>query len=653
MLRGWMEHPDSPERVKFNPAVFQDAAKTTKMDQFNHAANWVFSKLFDFPIKTLTRSPVFREEFYRRVAELADQLDPTEANRLLKSIEDTAGANGFSGKIGEFLGGNKQLDKVIEQAKNANGTLNLDDVFGYAKGHALDTVHQVLFDTAKRTNVEQTLRMVAPFAMAWREILTSWGQTLMKNPGFLRRVQMGVEGARGAGFFYTDPTTGREVFAYPGSDWLVKTLTGGAVGGALSHVPVVGQYLGAAGAGLVGDPLRGDVQGLNLVSGSILPGLGPVVQYPLAEILKNRPEADFARGLLMPYGTPSGEDTPIGGDLAAYFGPSWAKKIISAITTDPDSASTFGNTYAQVVNQLASSGHYGVSLPDRQRMLDDAKNKARVLTVLRGFGQFVLPASPSYAPEVATKQGDVLMTALSKDAAAMQAADYDHWVQNFISTYGEGPFAAVQSKTRSQQGGLDASTEFGNWERDHQHAMSTYKDVAAYFGDIGSDFDFEVYNRQVQSGQRKKLSGDEIRNASESTLARWKYAQARQSLGEKPTSEQLDWLRKVKDLLIQQYPGFGIEPSTQVADLSTKLNQLHDAVKDPSLKGDVQTAAATYLALRDQALAAAKARGNSSIGGERDADLRAWLAGAGQAIVNKYPSFARLFDGVLSSEVDQ
>lgn len=657
LMREWTSDPESPERVKWNRRVSDHPDANTIKRQWDRASGTIMSKLFDTPLQKLTRSPLFREQFYQRVAELAPRMAPEEANRLLGMIRANASDQGFAGRVADFLGGDDKLDRVVAAAGKANGDLTVNDVFTYAKGHAIDAVHDVLFDASQKTNLEQTLRSFVPFTLAWREVLSSWVKLLARNPGAIRRVQTAVQGARGAGFFSTDPVSGDERFSIPGSDWLVHQLAGGTVGSALSHVPGVGQYLGAAGAGLGGDvSLGGNVKDLNIVSGSFLPGLGPLVQFPAAHILGNVPQADFVRGLLMPYGTPTDENTPALGEAGAYFLPGWAQKVLSAVSTSPDSASSYGNTYAQVVQNLASSGKYGTGMDDRRQMLDDAKNYAKVLTVLRGLGQFTAPASPSYDMKVATKEGDVLMGQLASDFHTMQSEDYDTAVQRFLDTYGEGPFVAAVSKTKSVNGGLDASSEFGRWERDHGATMGSYPAVAGFFAPVGSDFDFEVWNRQMSSGQRKKLSGDELVNAAQATLAEWKYRQAQAMLGDHPNVAQLNWLTEVKAKLQDQYPGYGVAPGNPI-DFSTKIQQLTKAQSDPALKGDVQTALATYLYFRNQALASAQQRAggreSATLSSDKNADLRAWLAGAANQILAKYPSFARMFDGVLASEVNQ
>lgn len=690
MMRDWSNHSEAPERVKWNKTVMDRPDANTIKKQWDHASSMLMGGLFDTPLKTLTRSPLYRNEFFDRVAELGSKMSPEAASGFLSDIRANADAQGMVGKVAEWLGGNDRLDNVISSLGQSSGDLTKDDVFQYAHSHALDVVKSALFDHGRMTNIEQTLRSMVPFVGAWRQVLGRWVRLISQNPGIVRRFQTIVQGARGAGFFFTDPVSGEERFNFPGSDWLAHTLTGGGLataatavasqtlGGVASHLPVVGPAiqqgvsdvvnpvikalpvvgagLGGVGPGVGGMSLGGNVKDLSIISGSFLPGFGPLIQMPAAHILGNVPQADFIRGLLMPYGVPTDENSPLG-EPGAYLLPGWAQKISSAITSDPDSASSFGNTYLQVVQNLASSGKYGTGMDDRRQMLDDAKNYARVLTVLRGLGQFVSPASPSYDPKVATSaQSDVLMSKLAADFHTMESQDYDTAVQKFLDTYGEGPFIAAISKTKSVKGGLDASTEFGNWERDHGGTIGSYPDVAGYFAPVGSDFDFEVYNRQLASGERKKLTGDELVNAAQATLAEWKYRQAQAMLGDHPNVAQLNWLTDVKAQLQKQYPGYGVAPGN-ATDFSVKIQQLTKASTDPGLKGDVQTALATYLWFRNQALASAQQRagGKESAGitSDKNADLRAWLAGAANKIVAKYPDFARMYDNVLSNEVNQ
>jgi hypothetical protein len=114
-------------------------------------------------------------------------------------------------------------------------------------------------------------------------------------------------------------------------------------------------------------------------------------------------------------------------------------------------------------------------------------------------------------------------------------------------------------------------------------------------------------------------------------------------------------LSQVKNQLQDQYPGYAVQPGNPT-DFAVKVEQLQKASTDPGLKGDIQTALATYLSYRTQALqeAANRAGGRetATLGANQNADLRAWLAGVANVIVTKWPTFARMYDNVLSSEVN-
>jgi hypothetical protein len=71
------------------------------------------------------------------------------------------------------------------------------------------------------------------------------------------------------------------MYAYPGGQMLTGLLTG---------VPV---------------KVEGQAQGLNTITGAatgILPGVGPVVQWPVSAFLPDSPTFDDVRDMVIPYG---------------------------------------------------------------------------------------------------------------------------------------------------------------------------------------------------------------------------------------------------------------------------------------------------------------------------------------------------------------
>jgi hypothetical protein len=183
--------------------------------------------------------------------------------------------------------------------------------------------------------------------------------------------------------------------------------------------------------------------------------------------------------------------------------------------------------------------------------------------------------------------------------------------------------------------------------------MKTYPNVGGYFGPTGPDFDYSVYNAQLASGERMKLSEDELINQTQSTIARMKYYQAKDMVGPHPNAAQSEALRAYKDQLQKQYPGWAYQPSLSLGDFSNKVAQLEDASKSKSMdSNDIAQGVRQYLAVRDAALQIVKNNGGVSLAGDKNINLRAAVAGYATQVIRDHPGFARVYDQLLSQEVE-
>jgi hypothetical protein len=626
LISDWAAHPDSPDAVKY---AERRALSSDHQNWLDNATSTLVSKLFDFPVSQMTRSPAFRHAYYESMADMAHALSPEEANQLIKNLGADAESKGSS--VADFLGGNQLRDRVIDNAGKAAGTMTLNDLDFHARGQALDNVMSLLYDASRRSNMGDAMRTVFPFGQAFAEVLGGWGRVIASNPETVRQAQLVVDGARDSGFFYTDPTSGKEYFNIPGANWIVKRITGQDVN------------------------VAAPVSGLSIVGG-FLPTLGPVAQIPASLIFQHQPPPDWMAQMVLPYGAPpQDENSPTGGlgDLLTNsLAPSWLKTATSLLSS-PDSSSVYANNVASVLKQLSASGRYSNDDAGRAQMKADAEQKARTLTILQTVGKFISPSSPTFDWKANTKQGDMLVSALAKDYHTMQSEDYASATSQFINTYGEAPFAYVMSKTKAVNGGLDASKAFGNWEQDHSSFMKTYPNVGGYFGPTGPDFDYSVYNAQLASGERMKLSEDEMINQTQSTIARMKYYQAKDMVGPHPNAAQSEALRTYKDQLQKQYPGWAYQPSLSLGDFSNKIAQLETASKSKSMdNNDIAQGVRQYLAVRDAALQIVKSNGGVSLAGDKNANLRAAVAGYATQVIRDHPGFARVYDQLLSQEVE-
>jgi hypothetical protein len=361
---------------------------------------------------------------------------------------------------------------------------------------------------------------------------------------------------------------------------------------------------------------------------------------------------------------------------------------MSALFDSPDSATVYGNTYMETYQALATSTDYDLKTPiGRDQLAQDTVWKAKFLTVMRGLGQFLGPSRPTNKmsvkinPDAAQKlaqgyvssdgrvikgktekeiqeigvfDGDIFVNVLSMELRKMQLEDYDSAIPRFLDIYGDQVFVYLSGKTKAVYGGLQASKQFGDFERQNKDLFRKYKGVAGYFVEGGTDLDWQVYTRQLATGQRERLSPDETLAAAQKYVAYSQYRQVQDLVGPYPNAEQKEYLATFREYLGEQYPGF----TSAVYDpnkMKNDIKQLQDAVKDPNLADNqIAVAARLYLQTRDAVMAEAANRGLTSIDRSKNtSDLRGYLREYAITLKEQYPDFARLYDRLLLQEVDE
>jgi hypothetical protein len=425
----------------------------------------------------------------------------------------------------------------------------------------------------------------------------------------------------GEGFFYKDPTTGEYNFNFPGSGWMAEHLTG------------------------VNAPLQAPVKRLSIGLG-IIPGVGPVGQFAAAQIIPDTPQFDEIAKFVMPYGRKEG--FPIA--------PTWLTRAKDAIEGNTVNMETvFANTYVETLRALTVSGEYDLANPEeKEKLYADARNKARILAGMRVLGQFIGPTSPTAEFKVTSKQGDIYGTTLVKEFYKLQADNYDTAVTRFLDIYGDDALLYISSKTESLVGGLEPTEAFGDWERGNEDLFKKYPDVAGFMAPGGTDFDFQVWNRQVTTGKRRRLTDRELVAQAEYKVGAAKYRELKSQLGESPSEEQRNWLRGWKNELYKEYPGFLQNSKFDPNALPRKLQQMDSMVADPALSdNDAAQALKQYLSYRNQAVQQAEVAGYKSLSSDAAQPLRDWLSSIAVALIKETPEFARIFERELSYEVDQ
>lgn len=642
----------------------------------------LFGELYPKREAFLARSPAFRQFYYSQIGRMIDELDETGLLELRARLADVAKkTKGFDPKnplkttkdierfLGQYIGDyevSKSILRKIANPKSGRGKLTFEELNAYAKGFALDEVKRTFFDAAQKSNFADILRIVAPFGSAWADVVSRWSRLLSSEPEALKRIGMSVQGFRdadpdadGKGFFWKDPVTGEYMFNYPFNKQIgplvsylggMGALAGGVFGGAKGIVAggAAGLAGGAIAQGLYGVPgteLVAPAKSLNM-SLNIIPGLGPFVQLSASKILGQMPQADDIMKIITPYGEPS---VPSFGPIPI---PSWAQKITAALS-DPENNRLLGDMTIETMRVLQLQGGYDLTKPeDVQRLEADAIDRARILIMLRGIGQFVGPTRPDVEFKVETYEGDKYTAELSKAFRDMQAQNYDTAVLRFLNAFGEDALLYVSGKTKSTVGGLDATTQFGEFERENPDLFAQYRDVAGFFAPAGSNFDYAVYLRQLRRGDRERLSPKELVEEAQSLVGRALYRTTVQSIGPNPTSDQQDYLRSIRELIKERFPGFATA-AININEASARLDQVQQVVFSNLLEGNpIIEPARIYFQQRELALQEAETRGLETLKGKAVADLRAWLRDIGDQLVRQYPGFERLYDRVLFNEID-
>lgn len=657
-LRGYDEI--GPEKIKGRASI-----RNLEASDFPHrmdaAVDRMMSALMGQPTSKLSRSPAFRQFVWKRAAEILPSAT-TDARKVILANAKEAGLNARQMRTLERAAtrGRKNADGTFA------GTLNEADVDLLARGHALDDTKQLLYDLSERSQITDILRILVPFGEAWKEVITRWAKlATISGPGGIplpgkpvRRFQQVIQGARGAdfgkvmgvgedpvtgkqrGFFYTNEF-GEEVYAYPGSEWATAAMTG---------VPA---------------PLTGRVQGLNMF-GTVIPGLGPVAQIPVAWYLQDKPEMDEWREQLLPFGAPGSNQPSDVGDIRSYL-PAWAKTGWDIITEGGHDDRIWNSSIMYTASYLYSTGEYGDSVEEQQRLMEDAKDAVHGkmgfdgLFGIRMLGQFMLPSSPTFEWVTKAEDGRLINTRiLAEEFYELQQEDYDSAVERFLEVYGPNAIGAIIPHSNAVISAAPTSLEAAKWVAQHPGVKKKFDLVYGFFAPEG-EFHMPTYAKNFFTGERDPISPEQWLNLRDTLIGNYHYQRAKDMLGEdrnSPNDEQTKWLREQKANILEAYPNWNnriglAEKATD--DPDRMIAQLYRAVKDNTVKGtDAGKGLALYLPLRDAAIEKAKELGFASFKtANKMSSTRAWLNDNAQRIIAQHPDFERLWDVVLSRELEE
>ena len=600
-------------------------ARSPLTQAINAAINHAFDVLGTMPTDNLSRNPTFRR-FYQ-----------AEVRRLFASLEP--------------------------------GQVNIDDIQRLerqARDFALRETRELLYDAAEQSRFAAATRLLIPFYAAWQEVLTRWAGLAVENPVFAARARAGWFVPDKIGWTYTDDR---------GEKFIVFRLpefARGIVNQGIFHSAVDSQ-----GYVFI------DKEGFNLVAQGT-PGFGPFVQVAVSEMVERNPSLEDSVRFIIPFG-------PV--DPVEAITPTMVRRFMAASQED---AAARANAEARIaITKMVQMANGEIPMVDfsdpaaRERFKEEVADEAKRFMQLRTFTSFIAPVIPIYespykpyvdvyralrdgdwkrAREVAERfnlpGGEALPTEAPEGVrAGVTTAD-----DIFLDTFGEEFFAVTQSFTETLNG-VPPTIEGMEAHERWKHLIDAYPEwggvIAGYDGGgTAVKFSRAVYDRQMATGQRRRLPFDEVLDGPQKRLGWAHYSRYMDMIETLRVAKGLpnlqvrgaEQLRVLKQLVItglaRKYPAWYAEYAVTDRNAwrkriegARKLTEDPDLMKRPDIQG-----LAEYLRVRDLILGLLATRESKSLTASSNRDIAFIWQAAVSNLVERNPAFADLYYRKLEND---
>lgn len=616
---------------------------------------------------TYARDPFYRERYAAHVEDLMHMMDPTQRAAMAKEWR----ADG-SIKIA------KRAEKV-----DTRGAMTRSEVSDIAHYRASQDIFDIAYDAANRREWAYAMRLLTPFAQAAVNGMYRWTRAAVQNPESTYRLQR-------AGNFLTSQDSASVADFVNGTGTNAPFVFEDQYGQRRFSVPLVGRIaegLGvpddisqlasiSAGSLNLGFPQYEQVEqeAAQSVTGSnglldtvkvLWPGAGPALTIPAAFLLD---DADgFLSDLLTPYGRGEGSGTDRLTDMLA---PNITQKLWNVLYPGPDDQAKMAKDVALYASLLMKDENTDLLDQDAVNSAwERARSMVRTMRVVEAFANIATPSSlrledmykdPHDVPDHLIF-ADQLGQLLYDNYLPANDGDYDQAQAEMMADWGIGSLLwATPSGPNS-----DAAPPTKNvaaLKSAFPDAYDEYKSVLDTL--LPKDgFDFDIYNAQLRSGERERMTIDQRRDASMQALYTYVY---NYRLGLIDDATATDWQKTAeKNALSTTLVDAGWEGPTytsrtrQQRDLAANL--MLDATRDPDMVefiGD-QTSdlLSRYLVARKQQIKALQREGSSGTSGDLASStvagksMRFQLFSTGEAFAMNDPGFAHIWWNGLRSEV--
>jgi len=494
-----------PERVK--------GPSTVATDRLDGMSTRFIDNLFDLigsqPSLVAARNPYSRVRTWEVFADFYIYATP----KVKREIRSAA----YKAKIPKA-----DFDKFIERSNRLAGhtkrkpaqvaatQLTLDEIEKVAVAKAIEDTRDLFFDLSKRGNWADASKLIFPFADAWWEVLTRWGKLFnpVKAEEFgrpfknLHRIQQATMGTERSGWFETNER-GERVF---------KWFPGAAIATEMMSSPEGFGIRNTASMNQLGFIDFSDTRAI------LGPGMGPYMQIPAAAI---RPFEGTAIQSVIDWAVFGSFDP---GEVDAQgvtdmILPTYLKKLWAQASAG-EHDERFASMTIDVANTLFASGDpkYADIATNRESMealMDDARRIVGTYGWVDVLVSWVAPLQPKAVVELVntTTEGNervIQMTAVADDYGfLLRHMDEKTALATIIDWYGEDPLMVARKSYRvlerpMSDGGYDFSVT-------HPTEMDLMPYTIAAFMpvDVGEEFSSQEYQRQIEEGDRQKLTAAE------------------------------------------------------------------------------------------------------------------------------------------------
>ena len=405
--------------------------------------------------------------------------------------------------------------------------LSMPQVDAAAHRRAAKVVEDLLYNFSNRSVAADKLRLIMPFAEAYREVLTVWARIIKENPSVLRKGQIGYQelmqpsllgelsgSPEGEGFFYKNPQTGQLMYNIP----IVHQLS-------QAFGPTALRGIAGAPEGISFPDQTAPAAGLNIVSQTAGPGFGPIPQAAYAivflpgvgaslqlyapDMLKTNDMVQWFQKQIFPFGEPH--------SWAEVFENMLPRTWIAAAEAwkiDPEEG---GAAISSVMRSLMSTGEYKIfsGTPDQQRQeMERLQSDARATTrTILGFGIFAKFATPGGATPrykgIDNYGRTQYIDSMAKAWRSIKAKHPDDTyaaTEEFIEKFGTKNLLMTIDPTTPVKGYLSPTDAAVEWRDKNTIFAERHPEVFGLFGPTETKpFSYRAFATEKAEGRRENL----------------------------------------------------------------------------------------------------------------------------------------------------